>query len=182
MSATDELLMTEMLFSGVFNEAEPAQLAALLSCLVVVGDNKKDDKKGGRARGSDHHGGSDSSSSDDDRGGEAGAMMQKGLSSIRNLKRIRRRIRRDPGRIIRRFERKVRDELGVAPGGGWTLLDWIKVQRWGKLAAMKRCAVMDSAVLHALRAGRHEEATAQTVQKVVTRRRARKRRSPRVLA
>ena len=47
VSATDELLMTEMLFSGVFNEAEPAQLAALLSCLVVVGNAKEDDKKKG---------------------------------------------------------------------------------------------------------------------------------------
>ncbi|KAL3905754.1 MAG: hypothetical protein SGPRY_010806, partial [Prymnesium sp.] len=35
VSTCDELLATELMFSGVFNNLEPAQLAALLSCLVV---------------------------------------------------------------------------------------------------------------------------------------------------
>lgn len=37
VSTTDELLVTEMLFSGLFNEMEkPSHIAALLSCLVYT--------------------------------------------------------------------------------------------------------------------------------------------------
>jgi len=37
ISVSDEILLTEMLFSGVFNEIEnPAHIAALLSCLVFT--------------------------------------------------------------------------------------------------------------------------------------------------
>ena len=34
ISAADELLLTEMIFGGVFNDLTPAQCAALLSCFV----------------------------------------------------------------------------------------------------------------------------------------------------
>ena len=34
MSSADELLLTEMIFSGTFNEMEPEEAAALLSCFV----------------------------------------------------------------------------------------------------------------------------------------------------
>ena len=39
----DELLATELIFAGVFNEIEPEQLVALLSCLVY-NDKQKEDK------------------------------------------------------------------------------------------------------------------------------------------
>lgn len=41
ISSGDELLLTEMVFNGVFNELTPQQVAALLSCFVFdekVGD------------------------------------------------------------------------------------------------------------------------------------------------
>jgi len=49
ISASDELLTTELLFSGVFQKLEPNQIAALCSCLVftdVKGEVKltKDEK------------------------------------------------------------------------------------------------------------------------------------------
>ena len=34
LSAFDELLLTEMLYGGVFTDLTPAQIAALLSCFV----------------------------------------------------------------------------------------------------------------------------------------------------
>ena len=34
LSSADELLLTEMLFNGLFNEMDPAQTAAVLSCFV----------------------------------------------------------------------------------------------------------------------------------------------------
>jgi len=42
ISASDEILITEMLFSGMFNEIEdPSMIAAVLSCLVFT-DHKED--------------------------------------------------------------------------------------------------------------------------------------------
>ena len=91
-------------------------------------------------------------------------MMQKGLGSSRNPRRIQHRIRDDPSRTVRRFERLTRVELGVAPGMGWTVLEWVRKQRWGTMKGLQRCAAEDVAVLHAPRANRPEEATAQVVQ------------------
>lgn len=34
ISAADEILGTELLFLGIFNDMEPAQISALLSCLL----------------------------------------------------------------------------------------------------------------------------------------------------
>lgn len=34
ISASDEILATELLFLGMFNDMEPAQIAAVLSCLL----------------------------------------------------------------------------------------------------------------------------------------------------
>jgi len=48
VSTADELLVTELMFSGVFNELDPKKLASLLSCLVVTeGGSSKDDKGDG---------------------------------------------------------------------------------------------------------------------------------------
>lgn len=36
ISTSDEILLTEMLFSGLFNDMEATHVAALLSCLVYT--------------------------------------------------------------------------------------------------------------------------------------------------
>ena len=36
ISASDELMLTEMIFSGLFNELDPQQTAAILSCLIYT--------------------------------------------------------------------------------------------------------------------------------------------------
>jgi len=43
ISAADEILTTELIFSGFFQELSPAQMAAVLSCLVYT-DNKSEGK------------------------------------------------------------------------------------------------------------------------------------------
>ena len=43
LSAADEILTTELLFSGFFQELNPVQMAAVLSCLVYS-DNKSEGK------------------------------------------------------------------------------------------------------------------------------------------
>ena len=43
ISAADELLTTELIFSGFFQELDPHQMAAVLSCLVYT-DNKSEGK------------------------------------------------------------------------------------------------------------------------------------------
>jgi len=36
ISASDEILITELLFSGIFNDLDPTQIASLLSCLIYT--------------------------------------------------------------------------------------------------------------------------------------------------
>lgn len=55
MSTCDELLATELMFSGVLNELEPSRLAALLSCLVVEGQGSSGS---GAGKGGSKEGGS----------------------------------------------------------------------------------------------------------------------------
>jgi ATP-dependent RNA helicase DOB1 len=43
LSAADEILTTELLFSGFFQELNPVQMAGVLSCLVYS-DNKSEGK------------------------------------------------------------------------------------------------------------------------------------------
>ena len=45
ISASDELMLTEMLFSGVFNDLDAQQTAALLSCLIYT-DGKGNEEGG----------------------------------------------------------------------------------------------------------------------------------------
>jgi ATP-dependent RNA helicase DOB1 len=47
ISATDEILITEMLFSGEFSDLEPHQVAAILSCLIYT-DGKGSSEKDGQ--------------------------------------------------------------------------------------------------------------------------------------
>ena len=42
ISATDEILLTEMLFAGEFQELEPHQVAAILSCMIYTDGGSKD--------------------------------------------------------------------------------------------------------------------------------------------
>jgi ATP-dependent RNA helicase DOB1 len=46
ISAADELLMTELIFSGFFQDLEPNQIAAVMSCLVFT-DSKSEGKPPG---------------------------------------------------------------------------------------------------------------------------------------
>lgn len=45
ISSSDEILLTEMLYNGMFNELEPPVLAAMLSCFLV-NENSKSESKG----------------------------------------------------------------------------------------------------------------------------------------
>lgn len=47
ISASDEILLTEMLFSGLFNDVDdPAHIASLLSCLVFTEHQPKSAQDG----------------------------------------------------------------------------------------------------------------------------------------
>ena len=51
LSTADELLCTELVFSGLLNELDPGPLAALLSCLVTEGGSKGGGSGGGGGKG-----------------------------------------------------------------------------------------------------------------------------------
>ena len=60
VSTADELLTTELVFSGMLNELEPSHLAALLSCLVAEGQKSSGGGgKGGKGGGGKGGGGKD---------------------------------------------------------------------------------------------------------------------------
>jgi ATP-dependent RNA helicase DOB1 len=46
ISATDEILITEMFFSGLFSELEPNQIAAILSCMIYTDGKASSEKEG----------------------------------------------------------------------------------------------------------------------------------------
>jgi len=45
LTSSDEILLTEMLFNGAFNDLEPKVLCAMLSCFLVNESTSKDDTK-----------------------------------------------------------------------------------------------------------------------------------------
>lgn len=47
ISATDEILLTELLFSGEFSDLSPPDVAAILSCLIYT-DSKGSSEKDGQ--------------------------------------------------------------------------------------------------------------------------------------
>ena len=69
LSTANELLTTELVFSGLLNELEPGPLAALLSCLVCEGGSKSG---GGGSSGSGGGGGSAGSGGDGKAGSSSG--------------------------------------------------------------------------------------------------------------
>ena len=93
-----------------------------------------------------------------------GRLMTRGVRSIQAVQRIRRRIRDQPGKVVRNFERAAREELGVPMGGAWALEDWVKRQSWGRMRGLQRCAIADCAVVQALHRNEPARAQAQAVQ------------------
>ena len=93
--------------------------------------------------------------------------MRRDLPASRNLGQIRRRVDKDPDKVIRRFEGRARRECGVDPGLLWTLMDWATRSKWSPLKSMHRCVVMEIAAYQMLRKGMHAECGAQLVQNMV---------------
>ena len=150
-------LLQASLASGA-GETKDLLTVVLLSQLVNQGKRKKSKRRS--ASSSDPLGGSSSDSSDS--GGEG--EEARGMKAVNSLHRLHAQILRKPKRIYEAFEAEVVKELGVTPGQAWTLRDFVKKQSWGRYKGLYRCAMMDVAVYEHLRAGRHDVATAQTVQ------------------
>jgi hypothetical protein len=122
--------------------------------------SKKKKKKrdlSGDSTSSDGSSGSDPSDAD---------LLRGGMKSIRHLKDVHRRVKKNPQGLYMRFEERARDELGVVPGQPWTLKDWLRRQPWGEFKSTYRCAVMDCAVYELLRGGQPQEALGQLVQNI----------------
>jgi hypothetical protein len=106
--------------------------------------------------------GSDSGSDDD----LDGSLLKKGLSHMRNLNRLKQRVKTRPRRIWRKFEDSVKEELGIGPGEPWTLRSWSRRINWGKFKGLRRCMEMQISVYELLKAGAADVARAQTVQNI----------------
>ena len=86
VSTCDELLATELVFSGMLNELEPSRLAALLSCLLGEG------AKGGgddAAKGGGSKGGGKGGSKGGGKGGGKGGPGASPVGQIRSVPRNR---------------------------------------------------------------------------------------------
>ncbi|CAE8639344.1 unnamed protein product, partial [Polarella glacialis] len=106
--------------------------------------------------------GSDSGSDDD----LDGSLLKKGLSHMRNLNRLKQRVKTRPRRIWRKFEDSVKEDLGIGPGEPWTLRSWSRRINWGKFKGLRRCMEMQISVYELLKAGAADVARAQTVQNI----------------
>ena len=77
-----------------------------------------------------------------------------GRTSVQNLlgiRRLRRRVRKNPEKIIQSYEKKVKLEMGVVAGQAWTLRDYLATVPWGRFRATQRAAYMDAEVYLHLR-------------------------------
>ncbi|CAE8689793.1 unnamed protein product [Polarella glacialis] len=93
-----------------------------------------------------------------------GTLLKKGLSSMKNMSRLKKRIRSRPKRVWKKFEENVKEELGVAEGEPWTLRSWSRRINWGKFRGLRRCMEMMIAIYELLKADSPEIARAQAVQ------------------
>lgn len=110
----------------------------------------------------DDPGGSSDSDGEDGLGRDR--HMARGVRAIHDVQRIRRRIKSEPARRARGFDKAAREELGVLLGGAWTLEEWVREQHWGRMTEAQRCARGACAVMQALRRSEVPRAPAQAVQ------------------
>ena len=111
--------------------------------LVMLGIAQKLMDKGGKKERRRDRDASSSSSGGSD-AARAGRGHRIGQAFL-DLERIRKKIAKTPRKVTRRFERKIKRELGIVPGMPWRVVQWILAWRWGKHRTLMRCAVMDAA-------------------------------------
>ncbi|CAE8611036.1 unnamed protein product [Polarella glacialis] len=121
---------------------------------------------GGGYQTKDHGGGiSDGSGSGSDTDSDDPDNLLKGSKkAFKNIHKIKRSIKSRPGRLIKRWETRVREDLGVVEGQPWTVKDWLKQQPWGKRRGLYRGGYQDIVVYELLRQNKPDQACAQLVQ------------------
>jgi len=94
-------------------------------------------------------------------GGGKGAGVGKTLSRYHAL---RRRVRKDPETVIRRYVEKMRLQVGAEPGQPWTLMDVNRRLAWGRFKSLQRCHYILAQCFQRLDEGSYLEAQALLVQ------------------
>lgn len=153
----------KMMMSQLSSGASPSDLMPLMMMQFMMRQNQSRSKRRTKARSSADDRASSGSTSSDDSGGDT-ISQSSGMKAVVTLKRLHRRIRKHPRRIIKEFEKELVEELGVVPGQSWTVKDWIRRQNWGKFKGMMRSAIQDSQAYEMLRSGDSDVAAAQLIQ------------------
>ncbi|CAE8640961.1 unnamed protein product [Polarella glacialis] len=91
-------------------------------------------------------------------------MLQKGMSAIRNLDRLKDRLEAQPRRIVKDFMTDVRHELGAAPGDGVNLRNWSRRLSFGKFRGLRRCMEMLISIQEKLESGQPRQGQALCIQ------------------
>ena len=73
------------------------------------------------------------------------------MQHLLNIRKIKRRIKRQPEKIIASFEKKIKLELGVVAGQSWTVRDYLNSIPWSRFRATQRAAYMDAEIYMHLR-------------------------------
>ncbi len=100
----------------------------------------------------------------DGKGDSGGHQSSKLTRGINNLRKIRRQVRGDPDAVIRRFERRVRRELGVSRGQVWSIRDFLRRIHWGRFRSSQRIAYALAESYELQRTGNTSASAAQTLQ------------------
>lgn len=100
----------------------------------------------------------------DGKGDFGGHQSSKLTRGINNLRKIRRQVRGDPDAVIRRFERRVRRELGVSRGQVWSIRDFLRRIHWGRFRSSQRIAYALAESYELQRTGNTSASAAQTLQ------------------
>ncbi|CAE8718795.1 unnamed protein product, partial [Polarella glacialis] len=94
-----------------------------------------------------------------------GVLLRQGMSSMKNISRLKREIYKQPKRVLQKFESMVIDEMGVSIGEAWSFRKWARRVQWGKFRGLRRCMEILIAIQERLKLGLPEVARAQTIQR-----------------
>jgi hypothetical protein len=142
-------------------EAPPGTDVNLVIQMQIVKTLQALSKKG-KSRG-----GSSSKDSDSAQDADSDAeddLMKTSAKAFRNQHKLKRRLRKDPERVVKDFLKMAREELGVAKGQAWTLLDWSRKQQMSKHRGLLRSMVILISILERSLSEKEAEARALAVQ------------------
>ncbi|CAE8631207.1 unnamed protein product [Polarella glacialis] len=145
-------------------QGNESQMTQLMIMMILQQQQQLGGKQPAKDKG---HGGGNSdgpASGSEDDSDDPDNLLKGSMKAFKNIHNIKRAIKSRPGRLIKRWEMLVREDIRVVDGQPWTAMDWLKQQPWGKHQGLYRGGYQDVVVCELLRQNKTEQACAQRVQ------------------